>query len=183
MAAHHRNKATGRTEEEVVSLFEEWIVEHDKLYNTPEEKNKRFQIFKKSLLFIDKENSANRGYWLGLNPFSDLTNKEFKTMWCGFKGIDPPGTSMAAHHRDKATGRTEEEVVSLYEEWLVKHGKLYNTLEEKDKRFQIFKDNLRLFDKINSANRGSTVGQLGPFTDLTNEEFKAMFFPIDPNRR
>ncbi|WVY90997.1 hypothetical protein V8G54_036511, partial [Vigna mungo] len=89
------------------------------------------------------------------------------------------GTSMAVrHYRDKATGRTEEEVVFLYEEWLVKHGKLYNTLEEKDKRFQIFKDNLRYIDEVNSANLTYWAG-LNQFADLTYEEFSATHLGLD----
>ncbi|WVY89620.1 hypothetical protein V8G54_035134 [Vigna mungo] len=87
-------------------------------------------------------------------------------------------------HPDKATGRTEEEVMSLYEEWLVKHGKLYNALGEKDKRFQIFKNNLQFVDEINSANRTYRLG-LNRFADLTNEEYRARYLGtiIDPNRR
>ncbi|WVY91947.1 hypothetical protein V8G54_037461 [Vigna mungo] len=87
-------------------------------------------------------------------------------------------------HPDKATGRTEEELMSLYEGWLVKHGKLYNALGEKDKRFQIFKDNLQFIDEINSANRTYRLG-LNRFADLTNEEYRARYLGtrIDPNRR
>ncbi|WVY90544.1 hypothetical protein V8G54_036058 [Vigna mungo] len=181
MAAHHRNKATRRTKKEVVSMYEKWIVEHGKSYNTPEEKDKRFQIFKNTLRYIDKANSANRGCTFGLNQFSDLTLKEFEaTYLCNYRLLTrtrgkATGTSMAAHHRDKATERTEEEVVSLYEKWIVKHDRLY-TPEEKDKRFQIFKDNMLLIDKEKTANRVP-----GPFADMTNEEFKALFSPLDPN--
>jgi len=87
-------------------------------------------------------------------------------------------------HRDKATWRTEEEVKSLYEEWLVKHGKLYNALGEKDKRFQIFKDNLRFIDETNADNRTYRLG-LNRFADLTNEEYRARYLGtrIDPKRR
>jgi len=72
--------------------------------------------------------------------------------------------------QDKASWRTDEEVMSLYEEWLVKNGKVYNALEKK-KRFQIFKDNLRCIDKINAENRGYTSG-LNAFSDMTYEEFR-----------
>ncbi|ESW32873.1 hypothetical protein PHAVU_001G024500 [Phaseolus vulgaris] len=87
-------------------------------------------------------------------------------------------------HQDKATWRTDEEVNSLYEEWLVKHGKLYNALGEKDKRFQIFKDNLRFIDQQNAENRTYKLG-LNRFADLTNEEYRARYLgtKIDPNRR
>jgi hypothetical protein len=36
-------------------------------------------------------------------------------------------------HPDKSTQRTDKEVMNMYEEWLVKHGKSYNALGEKTK--------------------------------------------------
>ncbi|MBD4784883.1 hypothetical protein GUG12_13860, partial [Xanthomonas citri pv. citri] len=47
--------------------------------------------------------------------------------------------------------RSDDEVNAMYESWLVKHGKAYNAIGEKDKRFQIFKDNLRFIDDHNSG--------------------------------
>ncbi|RDX81117.1 Cysteine proteinase RD21A, partial [Mucuna pruriens] len=87
-------------------------------------------------------------------------------------------------HADKATWRSDEEVMSLYEQWLVKHGKAYNALGEKDKRFDIFKDNLRFIDDHNADNRTYKLG-LNRFADLTNEEYRARYLGtrIDPNRR
>lgn len=72
----------------------------------------------------------------------------------------------------------------MYEEWLVKHGKVYNALGEKDKRFEIFKDNLKFIDNHNSLNTTYKLG-LNRFADLTNEEYRAKFLGtrIDPNRR
>ena len=54
----------------------------------------------------------------------------------------------------KSTGswRTDDEVMSIYEGWLAEHGKAYNALGEKERRFQIFKDNLRYIDEQNSKN-------------------------------
>lgn len=77
-------------------------------------------------------------------------------------------------HGDKSSWRTDEEVMSMYEAWLVKHGKTYNALGEKERRFEIFKDNLRFIDEHNSENRTYTVG-LNRFADLTNEEYRAMY--------
>nr|XP_043614898.1 low-temperature-induced cysteine proteinase-like [Erigeron canadensis] len=67
--------------------------------------------------------------------------------------------------------RTDEEVNSMYESWLVHHGKTYNAIGEKDRRFQIFKDNLRFIDQHNSVDRTYKVG-LNKFADLTNEEYR-----------
>ncbi|KAJ1436719.1 Peptidase C1A, papain C-terminal [Sesbania bispinosa] len=87
-------------------------------------------------------------------------------------------------HADKSTGRTDEEVMTMYEKWLVKHGKVYNAIGEKDKRFEIFKDNLRFIDQQNAQNLTYKLG-LNRFADLTNEEYRAKYLGtrMDPNRR
>lgn len=77
-------------------------------------------------------------------------------------------------HADKSSWRTDDEVMAMFESWLVKHGKVYNALGEKDKRFQIFKDNLRFIDDHNSQNRTYKLG-LNRFADLTNEEYRSKF--------
>ena len=64
--------------------------------------------------------------------------------------------------------------MSLYEQWLVQHGKAYNALGEKEKRFEIFKDNLRFIDEHNSVERSYKVG-LNKFADLSNEEYRSMY--------
>lgn len=72
-------------------------------------------------------------------------------------------------------GRTEAQTRKLYEMWLIKHGKSYNALGEIDRRYEIFKDNLRFIDEHNSvANRTYTLG-LTRFADLTNEEYRSMY--------
>ncbi|KAK9053253.1 hypothetical protein SSX86_029886 [Deinandra increscens subsp. villosa] len=80
--------------------------------------------------------------------------------------------------------RTDEEVKTTYELWLVRHGKTYNALGEKETRFQIFADNLRFIDEHNSSgNRTYTVG-LNQFADLTNEEYRSLYLgaKADPIR-
>ncbi|KAE8721765.1 Oryzain beta chain [Hibiscus syriacus] len=69
---------------------------------------------------------------------------------------------------------TEVKMLRIYEMWLVKHGKNYNALGEKEKRFEIFKDNLNFVIEHNSVKRTYKVG-LNKFADLTNEEYKAMY--------
>lgn len=85
----------------------------------------------------------------------------------------------------KPNFRTDEEIMALYETWLVKHGKSYNGLGEKDKRFEIFKDNLRYIDEQNSvANRTYKLG-LNRFADLTNDEYRSIYLgtKTDAKRR
>lgn len=75
---------------------------------------------------------------------------------------------------DKTGSRTDDEVMAMYEAWLVKHGKVYNALGEKEKRFEIFKDNLRFIDEHNSQDRTYKLG-LNRFADLTNEEYRSTY--------
>lgn len=81
--------------------------------------------------------------------------------------------------------RTETETLRLYEMWLVKHGKAYNALGEKEKRFEIFKDNLKFVDQHNSAGNPSYKLGLNKFADLSNEEFRAGYLGtrMDEKRR
>ncbi|KAH7518022.1 cysteine proteinase mucunain [Ziziphus jujuba] len=78
--------------------------------------------------------------------------------------------------------RTEKEMRVMYESWLVKHAKAYNALGEKEKRFEIFKDNLRFIDEHNKENRSYKVG-LNRFADLTNEEYRSMYLGAKMDRK
>lgn len=85
---------------------------------------------------------------------------------------------------DIATPRSDEQVKGLYEQWLARHGKTYNGIGEKDRRFEIFKDNLNFIDQHNMGNRTYKLG-LNRFADLTHDEYKSMFLGtrIDAKRR
>lgn len=81
-------------------------------------------------------------------------------------------------HDFKGIERSEVEMRHLYEQWLARHGKQYNALGEKDRRFEIFKDNLRFIDEHNAAaDRGEESFRLGlnKFADLTNEEYRKTY--------
>ncbi|CAN6363663.1 unnamed protein product [Urochloa humidicola] len=59
--------------------------------------------------------------------------------------------------------------------WMAAHGRSYATEEEKLRRFEIYRSNMEF---IEAANRDSRMNyQLGetPFTDLTHDEFLAMY--------
>lgn len=71
-------------------------------------------------------------------------------------------------------GRSDEEVMGIYRDWMAMHGKAYNGIGERERRFEVFKDNLRFIDDHNSANRTYKVG-LNRFADLTNEEYRSMY--------
>ncbi|KAL8143707.1 hypothetical protein V2J09_016739 [Rumex salicifolius] len=71
--------------------------------------------------------------------------------------------------------RSDAELHHMYESWLVKHKKNYNALGEKEKRFEIFKDNLRFIDEHNAAGEPTYKLGLNKFADLTNDEFRSMY--------
>ena len=79
--------------------------------------------------------------------------------------------------------RSEEEIKLLYEGWLIRHDKAYNGLGEKDRRFEIFKDNLRFIDEHNRPenNHSFSLG-LNRFADLTNEEFRSLYLGVKPGQ-
>ncbi|XP_027364351.1 low-temperature-induced cysteine proteinase-like [Abrus precatorius] len=75
----------------------------------------------------------------------------------------------------KVEGMNEKRMRDMYEAWLVKHGKVYNALGEKEHRFEIFKDNLRFIEEHNKMGEKGYMLGLNKFADLSNEEYKAMF--------
>ncbi|KAJ0984367.1 hypothetical protein J5N97_002723 [Dioscorea zingiberensis] len=75
--------------------------------------------------------------------------------------------------------RSESEIRLIYEGWLVKHGKSYNGLTEKDERYEIFKDNLRFIDEHNAGDHTFRLG-LTRFADLTNEEYRSTYLGTRP---
>ena len=64
-------------------------------YENKLEKEKRFQIFKDNLEYIESFNNAgNRSYKLGINEFADLTREEFLAAHTGYKmPVNPTSTS------------------------------------------------------------------------------------------
>ncbi|TVU08829.1 hypothetical protein EJB05_42244 [Eragrostis curvula] len=80
-----------KSEEEVRRVFLGWKAKHGKTYNSIDEEEFRYALFKEALRFIDKHNAAADAgastYRLGLNPFTDLTDEEFRR---GMLGYLPP---------------------------------------------------------------------------------------------
>lgn len=91
-ASHHRDPSVvGYSQEDLalpnglVNLFASWSVKHSKIYASPKEKSKRYEIFKQNLMHIAETNSKNGSYWLGLNQFTDIAHEEFKAKYLGLK--------------------------------------------------------------------------------------------------
>ncbi|GLT29569.1 hypothetical protein SLA2020_044270 [Shorea laevis] len=77
----------------------------------------------------------------------------------------------------------EADIAEKYQSWMSQYGRIYPNSAEKELRLKIFKDNLEFIEKFNSkGNRTFKLG-LNQFSDLTNEEFKALYtgYKIPPN--
>ncbi|XP_058730462.1 zingipain-2-like [Vicia villosa] len=70
----------------IVEAHQQWMMKYERTYTNSSELEKRFQIFKSNLEYIEKHNNAsNKSYKLGLNPYSDLTSEEFIASYTGLK--------------------------------------------------------------------------------------------------
>ncbi|GKU94431.1 hypothetical protein SLEP1_g7927 [Rubroshorea leprosula] len=69
----------------------------------------------------------------------------------------------------------EETIVQKHKLWQTQHGRAYVNEAEEEKRFKIFKDNLEYIEHFNSLGNQTYELGLNQFSDLTNEEFVALY--------
>ncbi|ERN11571.1 cysteine protease XCP1 [Amborella trichopoda] len=74
---------------------------------------------------------------------------------------------------------SDEGLISLFQSWASKHGKVYRDFEEKLRRFEIFKDNIKWIDETNRENKSYWLG-LNEFADMSHEEFKEKYLGVKP---
>ena len=82
-------QVTSRTLQDasIYERHEEWMARYSRVYKDPQEKEKRFKIFKQNMNYIEAfNNAANKPYKLAINQFADLTNEEFIAPRNRFKG-------------------------------------------------------------------------------------------------
>ncbi|RYR21312.1 hypothetical protein Ahy_B03g066603 [Arachis hypogaea] len=92
---------------------EKWMEEYGKVYKDGEEKERRFQIFKNNVEFIESFNVAgDKSFKLSVNRFADLSVEEFKASLNGLpKSSHWPGTTMES----KTTPFRHENVTDIPE--------------------------------------------------------------------
>ncbi|XP_050214538.1 cysteine protease XCP2 [Mercurialis annua] len=94
--------------------------------------------------------------------------------------------SISAYARDSIIGYAPEDLTShdrlidLFELWISKFGRVYESIEEKFERFEIFKDNLFHIDETNKKVTNYWLG-INEFADLSHEEFKNKYLGLKPD--
>ncbi|KAM0007158.1 putative actinidain [Helianthus debilis subsp. tardiflorus] len=67
-------------DDEVKAAFEGWAIRYGKVYKTPEEKERRFLLFRECVRWVEKHNnSPGSSSKVGLNQFSDYTPAELRS--------------------------------------------------------------------------------------------------------
>ncbi|OMO49857.1 hypothetical protein COLO4_38330 [Corchorus olitorius] len=67
----------------------------------------------------------------------------------------------------------ESSMHERHEQWMAQYERVYKDMNEKAKRFKIFKENVAFIDAFNAANNKTYKLGVNQFADLTNEEFTA----------
>ncbi|KAL3627329.1 hypothetical protein CASFOL_028692 [Castilleja foliolosa] len=70
--------------------------------------------------------------------------------------------------------KSTDRLISLFESWIEKHGKKYNSVEEKLHRFEIFRDNMKYIDERDKVTSDYHLG-LNGVSDLSHDEFKKTY--------
>ncbi|KAJ6292645.1 hypothetical protein OIU78_024760 [Salix suchowensis] len=67
----------------------------------------------------------------------------------------------------------EPSISERHETWMAKYGRVYEDSVEKEKRLNIFKNNVEFIESFNKAGDRPYEVSINEFADLTNEEFQA----------
>jgi hypothetical protein len=68
----------------------------------------------------------------------------------------------------------DNRVMELFNRWVKKHARVYHSWSEKQRRFQIFRENVQYMRSHNAQRKSYWMG-LNKFSDLTHQEFSAQY--------
>ncbi|CAM0902029.1 unnamed protein product [Alopecurus aequalis] len=93
-----------RSEEEARQIYAEWMAQHGMTYNAiGEEEERRFQVFRDNLNYIDQHNAAAdaglHSFRLGLNRFAGLTNEEYRNTYRGARSRPARERKLSARYQ------------------------------------------------------------------------------------
>ena len=77
---------------------------------------------------------------------------------------------------------SDDVMMDNFHAWLERHSKVYHSLAEKQRRFQIFKDNFMYIHNHNKQQKSYWLG-LNKFSDLTHDEFRSQYLGTRPSGR
>ncbi|XP_038681472.1 senescence-specific cysteine protease SAG39-like [Tripterygium wilfordii] len=73
--------------------LEQWMTKYGRVYENAVEKDRRFNVFKDNVEFIESFNAdVNKPYKLSVNAFADQTNEEFRASRNGLKRTNAPSS-------------------------------------------------------------------------------------------
>lgn len=72
-----------------------------------------------------------------------------------------------------SSSSSSDDISELFDEWCQRHGKTYDSEEEKQHRIEIFRDNHDFVTHHNRITNSTYSLSLNAFADLTHHEFKA----------
>merc|ERR1712045_825086 len=75
-------------EESHIARFNNWKLEHSKVYQSIEEEQARIEVFLRNHKTIEAHNAdSTQTFTMGHNEFSDMTPEEFKSTMTGYTGM------------------------------------------------------------------------------------------------
>lgn len=90
----------------------------------------------------------------------------------------PTSDDLPRERSEIGTDSHHDLMMGRFHVWMTAHNRSYSTSDEKARRFEVYMSNMRYIEAVNA---GATTSGLtyelgeGPFTDLTDEEFMALY--------
>ncbi|KAI4325140.1 hypothetical protein MLD38_030563 [Melastoma candidum] len=84
--------------------YDDWLVRYNRTYSSGSERNKRYKIYKSNVLYIEYFNSLDLPFNLTDNGFADLTNKEFRKTYLGYRKRSKHHRRWSGQHEVNQTG-------------------------------------------------------------------------------
>ncbi|KAK9150499.1 hypothetical protein Syun_008808 [Stephania yunnanensis] len=91
--------------------------------------------------------------------------------------------SCSAASRRALVDHIEKSMIERHEHWKAFHGRVYKDAFENEKRFNVFKENVKYLEQFNKVVNHTYKLSVNEFADLTNEEFKVSHNGYDIVRR